>query len=378
MEKIKILEIFTGIEYFSFSAQEDGGGESKKLYISARSGNSAGGHRSVTGLVSGPIYLTEENLSLQSFQIDQINKAYDALVESVYRGLLLQTRLQSYSSLLTVSWSEDGFVIDYSGVTSALEVAHSVSPANAIVDAVELSSSLKKAIWNESISTWLNELDGSGLAQFKSIYGGGNSVLLGTSAADSYTGTERDDSLMGGDGSDSLTGGGGNDFVAGGNDNDYISGGAGADVLSGGHGSDSLYGDAGDDFLQGDYGNDYLYGGEGSDTYFSRSGWGQDVVNNYDLASSKQDVIEFAEGISPSDIALSRSYDDLLISRYGSTDRITVSGYFNRDAAGPYALESVRFAKETLIYSKTQLLPPDKSRPPERCRDEKSNKSAPP
>ncbi|KAA8712062.1 hypothetical protein F4W70_12010 [Pseudomonas cannabina] len=33
---------------------------------------------------------------------------------------------------------------------------------------------------------------------------------------------------------------------------------------------------------------------------------------------------------------------------------------------------------ETLIYSKTQLLPPDKSRPPERCRDEKSNKSAPP
>ncbi|KAA8712466.1 hypothetical protein F4W70_10715 [Pseudomonas cannabina] len=34
--------------------------------------------------------------------------------------------------------------------------------------------------------------------------------------------------------------------------------------------------------------------------------------------------------------------------------------------------------RETLIYSKTQLLPPDKSRPPERCRDEKSNKSAPP
>ncbi|RMV76790.1 hypothetical protein ALP04_200053 [Pseudomonas amygdali pv. sesami] len=34
--------------------------------------------------------------------------------------------------------------------------------------------------------------------------------------------------------------------------------------------------------------------------------------------------------------------------------------------------------KEPLIYSKTQLLPPDKSRPPERCRDEKSNKSAPP
>ncbi|KAA8693195.1 hypothetical protein F4W70_29845 [Pseudomonas cannabina] len=37
-----------------------------------------------------------------------------------------------------------------------------------------------------------------------------------------------------------------------------------------------------------------------------------------------------------------------------------------------------RLPRETLIYSKTQLLPPDKSRPPERCRGEKSNKSAPP
>ncbi len=41
-------------------------------------------------------------------------------------------------------------------------------------------------------------------------------------------------------------------------------------------------------------------------------------------------------------------------------------------------LEDFGTARETLIYSKTQLLPPDKSRPPERCRDEKSNKSAPP
>ncbi|WP_055000630.1 hypothetical protein [Pseudomonas cannabina] len=40
--------------------------------------------------------------------------------------------------------------------------------------------------------------------------------------------------------------------------------------------------------------------------------------------------------------------------------------------------EDIWRLRETLIYSKTQLLPPDKSRPPERCRDEKSNKSAPP
>ncbi|MBX8602609.1 calcium-binding protein [Pseudomonas cichorii] len=197
------------------------------------------------------------------------------------------------------------------------------------------------------MSTWLNELDDVGLAQLKAVYGGKNAVLLGTVAGDSYSGTEQDDFLVGAKGNDYLTGSGGNDFLIGGDDNDYLSGGVGADVLSGGEGSDTIYGDGGDDLLLGDAGNDYLYGGDGSDTYFFRSGWGQDTVNNYDLTTNKQDTIEFSEEISPSDIIVSRSYDDLLLSRRGSTDRITVSSYFNRDAAGPYALESIRFANGT-------------------------------
>nr|WP_318293740.1 calcium-binding protein [Pseudomonas cichorii] len=260
---------------------------------------------------------------------------------------MLQTRLQNYTSLLGVSWSGDGFVIDYSAITQELARVHALDPVKAIVDGAELGASLKKGIWNESISTWLNELDDVGLAQLKAVYGGKNAVLLGTVAGDSYSGTEQDDFLVGAKGNDYLTGSGGNDFLIGGDDNDYLSGGVGADVLSGGEGSDTIYGDGGDDLLLGDAGNDYLYGGDGSDTYFFRSGWGQDTVNNYDLTTNKQDTIEFSEEISPSDIIVSRSYDDLLLSRRGSTDRITVSSYFNRDAAGPYALESIRFANGT-------------------------------
>ncbi|HBP0520720.1 TPA: calcium-binding protein, partial [Pseudomonas aeruginosa] len=43
------------------------------------------------------------------------------------------------------------------------------------------------------------------------------------------------------------------------------------------------------------------------------------------------------------DITLSRNSDDLILLLKGSTDRITVSSYFNQDAAGSYRLEEIRF-----------------------------------
>ncbi|SDQ40310.1 hypothetical protein SAMN05216597_0056 [Pseudomonas cannabina] len=69
--------------------------------------------------------------------------------------------------------------------------------------------------------------------------------------------------------------------------------------------------------------------------------------------------------------------------RYGFKNSIS-----EQRAADPFAIQppplpqldegESEIPRETLIYSKAQLLPPDKSRPPERCRDEKSNKSAAP
>ncbi|RML25589.1 hypothetical protein [Pseudomonas savastanoi] len=56
----------------------------------------------------------------------------------------------------------------------------------------------------------------------------------------------------------------------------------------------------------------------------------------------------------------------------------SVSGDGSTKHVGYNSKDNTFGLRETLIYSKTQLLPPDKSRPPERCRDEKSNKSASP
>ncbi|MER1130839.1 calcium-binding protein, partial [Pseudomonas aeruginosa] len=51
----------------------------------------------------------------------------------------------------------------------------------------------------------------------------------------------------------------------------------------------------------------------------------------------------FGTGIRTEDITLSRNSDDLILLLKGSTDRITVSSYFNQDAAGSYRLEEIRF-----------------------------------
>ncbi|MDF7797800.1 hypothetical protein P4A91_25295, partial [Pseudomonas syringae] len=242
LEKIRILEAFTGVEYFNFSSREEAEAESedKKIFLTASFGNSAGGRRTVTALMTGPIFITEENLSLQGYQIDEINKAYDALVDSVYSGLSLQTRLQSYTSLLKLKWSGSGFVTDYSEVTHALELARLSDPVKAIVDGAELSAAFKENLWVGSISAWLKELDTIQLAQLKDAYGEKNTVSVSQGFSINISGTESSDFLVGAEEANYLEGYAGNDFIMGGAGDDRVSGGRGDDLLDGGIGADTL------------------------------------------------------------------------------------------------------------------------------------------
>ncbi|SDG43841.1 Ca2+-binding protein, RTX toxin-related [Onishia taeanensis] len=165
--------------------------------------------------------------------------------------------------------------------------------------------------------------------------------LYGFSGDDTFDGLEGDDRIAGGSGNDTLKGGDGDDVLQGAADNDDIRGGNGADVLQGGDGADHLEGGVGDDTLE---------GGKGSDTYRFAAGWGSDVirdVGHYRDYQADTDVIAFGEGISPSEIAISRSGDDLILMRAGSDDRIQVDNYFQNDGNGRYAVETVRFADGT-------------------------------
>ncbi len=148
-------------------------------------------------------------------------------------------------------------------------------------------------------------------------------------------------------GDDTLQGYASNDVLAGGAGDDRLTGNAGNDTLDGGDGNDTLYGNGGNDMLTGGAGNDYLEGGSGNDTYVFGSGWGQDQIRNYDTASGRRDVIRFTEGVSPADLTLRRSGDQLVIKR-ANGDQIQVSSYFLNDAAGGYQINEIQFADGTV------------------------------
>lgn len=200
------------------------------------------------------------------------------------------------------------------------------------------------------------------LIQFSS--GRGNDTLIGYASDDTLFGYEGDDSISGANGNDVLDGGAGNDWLSGHDGHDSLDAGAGSDVLKGGAGNDRLSGGADADMLEGGAGNDTLHGGlgndvlnggfydaywgtysgSGNDTYLFQRGDGQDTVFDNDGSSGNLDTLVFGRGIVPSDVALSRDINQgLVLKLLGSTDQITVRGYFMNDGASGWTVEEIRF-----------------------------------
>ena len=104
-------------------------------------------------------------------------------------------------------------------------------------------------------------------------------------------------------------------------------------MLYGEAGNDTLQGGAGDDWLEGGAGNDSLWGGDGSDTYVFGRGDGQDLIyndsNQTGTNAIRIDRLLFKEGLTRDDIEYVRSGSNLIFSIKGSTDTVTVSGWFS-------------------------------------------------
>ncbi|MEW6544389.1 MAG: calcium-binding protein [Nitrospirota bacterium] len=192
--------------------------------------------------------------------------------------------------------------------------------------------------------------------------GAGDDVLLGGEGADSLSGGEGDDQLYvdaddasvdGGAGSDTVfvqgTGGltldlgqasveqafggeGDDSFTTTGSAAITAFGNGGSDTLTGGMGNDYLFGGAGNDQLTGSAGNDYLEGGSGDDTYHVDPEFGQDSVYDRDIVAGNSDLLSFGSGIDPLDLILEQSGNNLQISRYGSTDRVTIQNWYGDSA----------------------------------------------
>jgi Ca2+-binding RTX toxin-like protein len=115
-------------------------------------------------------------------------------------------------------------------------------------------------------------------------------------------------------------------------------------------GNDTLSGSDGNDILNGGNGNDTLSGGNGADAYLFGRGSGQDIINNYDAdtLNSNVDKILLGAGITPTDITVQRSTNDLILIITGTTDSLRVSNYFTGDATTAYAIENIQFSDNTI------------------------------
>ena len=129
--------------------------------------------------------------------------------------------------------------------------------------------------------------------------------------------------------------------MQGGDGNDWLGGYNFDDLIVGGRGKDSLSGLGGNDTLDGGPGNDNLQGGYGNDVYLFARGWGQDTIADVDVASGSADAIVFGEGITAEDILFSHADGNLNLQLKGSTDSISVYGYFRFDT---HVIEEIRFA----------------------------------
>ncbi|MDF7675572.1 calcium-binding protein, partial [Neisseriaceae bacterium ESL0693] len=220
--------------------------------------------------------------------LDEIDDTYNTLVQSIYQGLLFQTRLEPYLEQMSFTIKDDQLYANFTGITAAFNQVFHENPEKAFVDLTDfiiykadligqwpesnllLAEYLEYADEHQLLDQWLSKADQMALNQANYVFGSNKN--------DSLTGTQKNDFLYGGQGNDTLNGGNGDDTLVGGQGDDYLNGGAGDDYLDGGADNDKLYGGAGNDTLIGGTGDDYLSGDNGNDTYVFAKGHGNDTI----------------------------------------------------------------------------------------------------
>ena len=119
LEKVSILEVFNGQNFFNFTSQEvwkPNGELSHDLVLTSGANRSTKRPSSGGGSMPMLIEVTEEDLSINAGQAALLNASYEKLKETIYHGLLLQTRLKPYVNAINLSISDESVSIDYSGI----------------------------------------------------------------------------------------------------------------------------------------------------------------------------------------------------------------------------------------------------------------------
>ena len=311
--------------------------------------------------------------TLTATHVQLLQDSYDALKQSAYDGLVMSTRLKGYLDAVSLVIDENGIQLDFSAMTIQLNNLRQTDPVRAFTDCLDLKqygAGLTSAGWDAagqlvSMATdiaangQLDSLRSSLAVAFATDTHGVPDIRVGTAANDALSSGNGNDVLVGLDVADTLNAGSGDDVLAGGDGNDALYGGDGSDVLLGGTGNDQLDGGLGDDTLDGGAGNDILQGSSGNDTYLFGKGDGQDRIGNYlyDNTVGRLKTVHFKSGVLPLEVTVAQVADPywggnraLELSISGTTDKITITGFFmNDDPGSPYnPVQQVTFADGTV------------------------------
>jgi trimeric autotransporter adhesin len=167
--------------------------------------------------------------------------------------------------------------------------------------------------------------------------------------------------ISGGFGNDQLMGTAQGERIYGGIGNDTIESEQGADTLLGEAGQDVLVGGLDNDLLLGGTGNDRLIGGGGLDTYYYRSGWGIDRIQD---SPGEGNRLVFGAGITEAELSfdvkqvnISEESEEaspvvigLLVVGVGLTgDFVEVEGFDLANPMAPLGIDRFEFADGSVL-----------------------------
>ena len=301
-----------------------------------------------TGAASVTVNLFQQRL-------DVLGQSWQALEESVYGSLVLQTRLKPYLDAISLSVTDAGIAMDFSGMEAALSQKMASDGYNALTDIVDIQKyggEFLNSEWRPY--EFMGEALGSTTItpEMSSFLSAQHIVSIGASGLNYGVSTSQSTTVLGNALNNVLSGNGGADVLYGLAGNDTLNGGSGADVLNGGDGDDVLNGGNEGDTLAGGAGNDILNGGSdsysgGSDTYLFDLGGGVNTINESSDYSNATDVLRFGAGINPGDISVVRNGNNLEFRHLNGTDKVIVANWFISANTSAYKLDRVDFANGT-------------------------------
>ncbi|MEQ9728076.1 hypothetical protein ABRP29_20800, partial [Pseudomonas sp. WHRI 8822A] len=251
LERVSILEIFNGQNFFNLSTEQKKDDQGNVISDDVRleagvAVSTRSRARNSISTIPALIYLTEEDLVLNQGQVDLLNKSYEKLRQSIYEGLLLQTRLKSYAEALSLKLGVNGLALEFSEAESVFLNVASYDAVKSVLDLMDFKAVIDRAqgmpagVFDGMLTKLVSTLTDSQAEVVTGQLGDDSILLIGTVSGNELRGTHLSEHIFGRQGDDHLLGGAGDD---------YLHGGAGNDTLDGGTGNNHLYGGEGDDVL---------------------------------------------------------------------------------------------------------------------------------